>query len=191
MKLFFVRHGEIPANIHKIYAGRSSERLTDKGRKQANDIGRTLAQKDIEAVFHSPLLRTTETAAIISQHMVCEPIADNSFIELKMGPWEGLAEHEIASRYPDEWKRWNSQPAELSLKGRETLRQLQQRVVAGVRAIIVNNPSLKTILVVTHVAVIRVIILSVENRNLNQYKQIPVPNCGTFSFNSSDFNGLL
>lgn len=191
MRLFFVRHGEIPANIHKIYAGRSSEGLTTRGRKQAYEIGRTLAQDAIEAVFHSPLLRTTETAEIISQHMMCEPIADDSFIELKMGPWEGLAEHEVASLYPDEWKRWNSLPAELLIEGRETLHQVQQRVLAGVRAIIVNYPSLKTILVVTHVAVIRVIILSVENRNLNQYKLIPVPNCGTFCFNSSEFNGLL
>lgn len=191
MRLFFARHGEIPANIRKIYAGRSSERLTIKGRKQADEIGRTLAQQDIEAVFHSPLMRTTETAKIICQHMVCEPIADDSFIELKMGPWEGLAEHEIASLYPDEWQLWNGRPADVFIEGRETLRQLRQRVLAGVRAIIVNNPSLKTVLVVTHVAVIRVIILSVENRNLNQYKQIPVVNCGTFCFNSSDFNGLL
>lgn len=191
MRLFFVRHGEIPANIHKIYAGSSSEGLTVRGRKQADEIGRTLAQQDIEAVFHSPLMRTKETADIICQHVVCEPAADDSFIELKMGPWEGLAEHEIESLYPAEWKLWNSLPADLFIEGRETLHQLQQRVLSGVRDIISNNPSLQTVVIVTHVAIIRVIILFVENRNLNQYKQIPVPNCSTFCFNSTDFKDLL
>jgi broad specificity phosphatase PhoE len=191
MKLFFVRHGEIPANRDKIYAGSSSERLTLVGRKQADEIGRILAQHNIEAVFHSPLMRTKETAEIICQYMACEPRADESFDELKMGPWEGLTEHEIASRYPDQWRLWNSQPANVLIAGRETLSQLQRRVLTGVRAILSKAPSLQTVLIVTHVAIIRVIILSVENGNLNHYRQIPVPNCSVFSYNSIDFKDLL
>lgn len=52
-----------------------------------------------------------------------------------MGPWEGLSETDIEKRYPDEWNIWNRRLAELKLAGRETLDDLLERVLTGVRNI--------------------------------------------------------
>ena len=141
MNWYFIRHGEIGSNKRKVYSGRSSEPLTEHGVKQVEAACDELARLNIEAVYCSPLARTRQTSDIIVSSMGRDiPVFyDNSFIELKMGPWEGLAEHDVEIRYSEEWKLWNSHPAELALEGRETLDELQARVISGMQAIRNNS----------------------------------------------------
>ncbi|MBT3258760.1 MAG: histidine phosphatase family protein [Deltaproteobacteria bacterium] len=177
MKWYFVRHGEIESNIRKVYAGWSDERLTARGRKQAVATARRLKEIDFSDVYASPIRRTMETAGIIGDTLGFAPIPDDGFKELKMGPWEGLSEHEVADRYPDQWEIWNTRPAELAVDGRETLQEVLERVLYGINKIKEKEPD-GSILVITHVAIIRVLILHAENRDLNEYKQVPVPGNG-------------
>ena len=55
---------------------------------------------------------------------------DPAFNEMKFGAWEGKSESSIQHQYPL-WsgRLWNSSPHQLKLPGRETLQQLQRRVV--------------------------------------------------------------
>ncbi len=176
MRLTLVRHGEIDANVNKVYAGRSDDPLNAIGRSQALAAGRQLDDKGIMAIYSSPLRRTMETATIIGDHIARVPKAIESFNELLMGPWEGLSEVEVAARYPDDLAIWSVRPAELRIPGRETLQELQQRALAGVREIQREWADGTSVAVVTHVAVIRVLLLWAEGRNLNEYKQVHVPN---------------
>ena len=204
MKWYFVRHGEIEANIDKVYAGWSDEGLTARGRKQAAEAAEALSGIGISAIYSSPIERAMETAGIIGNTLDLTPIPDEGFKELKMGPWEGLSEHEVADRYPDQWETWNTRPADLAVAGRETLQELLERVLDGVGRLrsgagarLKMNVEHRTsniqhrmgedragghgpgnVLVVTHVAIIRVLILHAENRDLNEYKQVPVPGNG-------------
>ena len=184
MKWLFVRHGEIPSNVNKVYAGWSEEELTPKGVRQAKDARKKLSELDIDAVYCSPLKRTKQTADIICENLDCLPITNEAFIELRMGPWEGLSEAEVADTYPKEWNLWNTRPAELNLQRRETLEQLQQRVLKGLVSIEENYIDDTSILIVTHVAVMRVIFLHSVLKSLNEYKTIPVENGGIFTFES-------
>ncbi len=176
MRLILVRHGEIDANVRKVYAGRSDDPLNETGRSQALAAAQELCGRNIRALYCSPLRRTTETATIIGRHISCTPKAVEPFNELLMGPWEGLSEAEVAERYPNEFAIWSVRPAELRIPGRETLLELQQRVLAGVQEIQHELSDTSCIGVVTHVAVIRVLLLWAEGRNLNDYKQVCVPN---------------
>ncbi len=183
MNWYFIRHGEISSNKAKIYSGRSDEELTETGCKQVREASRGLVAIDIDAIYCSPLIRTRQTAEIVVDELGWTvPIKiDESFNELKMGPWEGMAESEVEKQYPEEWAIWNKTPANLALEGRETLTQLQDRVIDGIKNIS-RFQSYKNILVVTHVAIIRVIYLHSTRKELNKYKSIEVNNAKIFNF---------
>ncbi len=175
MKMLLVRHGEILSNIKKVYSGRSNEELTDRGAAQAVDISKKLKNYNIDAIYSSPMKRTLQTAGIIGEALKQNVRSDESFQELKMGPWEGLSEDNVAQTYPEEWKMWLKKPADLRLVGRETLDELLERVLMGIRKIY-QKSSDETVLIVTHVAIIRVLLLWHSGKSLNLYKSIDVPN---------------
>lgn len=130
MKFFFIRHGEIASNVRKVYAGWSEEPLTERGVRQAEKAGELLKGKGIDALYCSPLRRAVQTAEIIGKAVGKVPVKDAHFKEMGLGPWEGLSEDEVERRFPEEWGIWNTRPAELRLAGRETLAELQGRVLA-------------------------------------------------------------
>src|SRR4051812_39682238 len=45
-----------------------------------------------------------------------QPILDDRFGELRVGPWEGSTEDEIAERWPEHWQRWRSEPYALEVE---------------------------------------------------------------------------
>ena len=78
-------------------------------------------------------------------------------------------------KFPVGWKIWNSKPSELKLDGRETLRELQHRTLRAIKKIS-NNSDFSRILAVTHVALIRALIIFYNNLSLDEYRKIDVPN---------------
>lgn len=183
MNWYFMRHGQIASNLKRVYSGRSEEVLTDTGREQVRQASRQLAGVEIDAIYSSPLARTRETAEIVIAERGWDLTInlDDRFNEFKMGPWEGMAEDDAAAQFPAEWAVWNHTPADLVIDGRETLAQLQLRVLDGLRAI-ANMTSHGSVLIVTHVAVIRVVELFATGRKLNDYKKIAVDNARIFKF---------
>ena len=180
MNLILIRHGEIDSNIRKIYSGRSSEPLNLVGRNQAELAARQLHGLQIAALLTSPLRRAVETAGIIGRQLDLNPRSSDFLNELRMGPWEGLSEAEVESRYPAEFGTWNSRPADLNLDGRETLEELRRRVTGGLLGLGEHYGGAQ-IAVVSHVAVIRVLILESQGRPLNDYKTVSVPNATPIS----------
>lgn len=174
MNLLMIRHGEIPSNVNKVYAGRSLERLTEKGVQQAKQVSKKLKNYKVDALYSSPIQRALQTAQILSKVIGIDLRVDDSFRELEMGPWEGMSEADVEKRYPNEWSIWNSSPAELKLSGRESLDDLLQRVLTGISGIKAEHSG--NIVIVTHVAIIRVLLLWHANMSLNLYKTIHVPN---------------
>jgi probable phosphoglycerate mutase len=181
MNLLMVRHGEILSNIKKTYAGRSAEGLTPKGICQAEEVAERLTSYNVDIIYSSPIQRAVQTAEIIGKKIGKDIVIDNAFREMELGLWEGLSEDDIAQMYPGEWDIWNSRPAELTLSGRETLDELLKRVLTGLKEIYLNNNDWR-IVTVTHVAIIRVVMLCNTKKSLNLYKTIHVPNADIFNF---------
>ena len=177
MKWYFVRHGEIESNVRKIYAGWSEEGLTRKGRQEATEAAKIVSNFNIDSIYTSPLRRAVQTAEIIGDFLEKRLIVEEIFKELKLGIWEGMSEGEIQSYFPNEWKNWTTSPAELILEGRETLQELVERVLAGLKRVKQREGD-GSVLVVTHVAIIRVLLLHVRKMDLNLYRTIPVPGNG-------------
>jgi alpha-ribazole phosphatase/probable phosphoglycerate mutase len=179
MKLLLVRHGEILSNTKKIYAGKSKERLTDRGIYQVHEVAGKLKGRRIHALYTSPIQRAIQTAEIIGNVIGKEYVIEDNFREMELGPWEGLSEEKIPELYPHEWEIWQKCPDTLNLPGRETLEELLNRVLTGVRQFY-DKIIDQTLVVVTHVAIIRVLLLWHAQKSLKLYKQVHVPNAEIF-----------
>ncbi|HWP30887.1 MAG TPA: histidine phosphatase family protein [Fimbriimonadales bacterium] len=70
--LFFVRHGEVDNPKRVEYHRLPGFPLTEKGRDEAKSAGRYLAPQGISLLYCSPLMRTEQTAEIIST--LCENV---------------------------------------------------------------------------------------------------------------------
>ena len=189
MNWYFLRHGQINSNLNKVYSGRSDEPLNAQGLKQAAQPAELVSSRSIDRVISSPLARAGQTATVVASANNLKVSFDQAFNEMIFGPWEGLSEARVKQQYPLEWTLWNSQPHELKLRGRETLDQLQARGIAGMRHIEAEAESVgkeSSILVVSHVAVIRVVALYAQGLPLADYKSIQVDNCQLFPISISE-----
>lgn len=173
-KIYLIRHGLTESNKKKIYAGWCEEVLCKEGLNAISEIGRKLKQFRIDKIFSSPIRRAVQTAEIINSFLKVGIEIEENFKEMKMGPWEGLSENEVAEKYPEEWKIWNTKPSELKMKERETLRELLLRAMEGIKRISGLDGS--RIIAVTHVALIRVLMIYYNNLSLDNYRKIDVPN---------------
>ena len=171
--VYVVRHGQTASNLRHRYAGREAEPLTPEGRRESSRMALELRDAGLRAVWTSRIARARETAAILSSALEI-PLRDEARLdEMLLGPWEGLTEGEIAGQYPREFQTWNTRPDLLHLSGRETLSELADRV----GPVIADAASqTEPVLLVTHVALIRVLALTVLGLDLAAYRRLPVPN---------------
>lgn len=65
MKLYIVRHGEVPHNALKQY-NNENEDLNENGIKQANELKEKIKNINYDIIISSPLLRAKHTAQIIN-----------------------------------------------------------------------------------------------------------------------------
>lgn len=118
-RIALVRHGRTEWNAARRMQGTTDIPLDDVGRAQAEQAAAALASLgDWTHVVASPLLRASETAAIIAARLglpLHAPIA--ALAERDCGEAEGLSVDEANARWPD-----------LDYPGAETLEQLGRRM---------------------------------------------------------------
>jgi probable phosphoglycerate mutase len=102
-EIYLVRHGETEWNALGRFQGKLDSALTDAGAKQAEAIGKRLAELDVpvDAFLTSPLGRTRHTATIIAQ---CARLpaaqCDDRLAEVSLGSWDGLTHVDIDAQWP-------------------------------------------------------------------------------------------
>ncbi|MDD6190954.1 MAG: histidine phosphatase family protein [Firmicutes bacterium] len=192
-RIILVRHGETKQHDEPMFIGQYDVPLSDKGRMQAEALGREIAEmiiEDVEAealgmdkfgrepmpaierIYCSDLGRTVETAEIICgkvNDILPEPVyvkKDSGLREINLGDWDGRPVSEIRSEYPEEYVRRGSELFSYKRRegGGENFYDLQYRVLAAFREILRNDDG-KNIIIVAHSGVIRVL----EN-NINGMK---------------------
>ena len=62
MRVYIIRHGESENNIRKLWTGWMDVHLTEKGREQAKNAGKLLADVRFDKIYSSDLIRARETA---------------------------------------------------------------------------------------------------------------------------------
>lgn len=79
-KIYFVRHGQIDANVRKIHSDETFP-LTEQGHAQAKFIAQRAAKLPIEAVVSSTMVRSRETAEHIAEALGLVPEYSDLFVE--------------------------------------------------------------------------------------------------------------
>jgi len=172
-QVYLARHGQTESNLVRRYAGYSAEPLTETGRGQISGLAAQLGLCGIAEIWTSAVARARESAHLVSQMLSAPVRVDSRLNELRMGPWEGLTEAQVADRFPDAYALWCTLPDRLVLDGRETLEAVAARVTAAMRDA-ASRPG--PVLLMTHVAPLRVAVLHTLGLPLGLYKRVHVSN---------------
>ena len=90
LHLLFIRHGETQDNIDKILQGWRDTSLTEKGLREAQVLADKLRGQQIDAIYHSPLLRMRQTIQPILDQLPEIPVFPDPDLRGQMlGDFEG------------------------------------------------------------------------------------------------------
>jgi len=184
VRIYLIRHGEIESNVQKTYAGTSEESLNPNGERQVRLLSSRLEGKGISRIYTSPLTRAVETAKILSQKLKVPVIVEKELREILLGPLDGLSHTQVIAQYPEVWKMWNETPAEVRLEGMEPLEAVQQRILSVLKKWCLSHSEETIVAAVTHLAVLRCLLLYYQGRALNDYRQIEIFNANAFAFDT-------
>ena len=121
MLIYVARHGETAWNVENRICGRTDLPLTERGRRQAEELARSLAGLGIGLILTSPLVRARETAAAAAAVTGAPVRTEPRLVEQHFGSFEGrdrgeaawqAAKRQLACRCPGGKgeNRWRSSP---------------------------------------------------------------------------------
>lgn len=147
MKIYLIRHGESSSDIEDRYGGAYDDHLTPVGRSQAKELVVKLADKNIEVIFSSPLLRAKETADILKQMLGCDlKIAENLKERNRYGFLSGMKKSDARLKHTEEVE--TAKDYKNSIKGAETYEDFKKRVVIAFDEL--SNAKFDSIVIVAH-----------------------------------------
>ena len=149
MNLYVVRHGETIWNVEKRVQGITDIPLTEKGKKEAEELQELISTLNIDVVISSPLDRARETAKILIDSKL--PI--NTDDRIKERDW-GMNEGALISEV-DRWDCWDV-ILNTKVQNIECIQDFMDRVSNFIEEIKAKYKD-ENVLIVTHSAVSRVI----------------------------------
>ncbi len=171
--IYLVRHGQTAWNKEEIFRGRTDIPLDETGLKQAELVGQYFKGMEIYAIYSSPLSRAWQTAQKVAQFHDLKVQPLQGIIDMSFGNWEGRPHQEIRESDSKTYRQWVETPHLVRLPGGESLDDVRVRAMAAVEEVIRNHPG-KTLVLVTHRVVNKVLIcgiLSLDNSHFWQITQ--------------------
>jgi probable phosphoglycerate mutase len=185
-RIVLVRHGQTAWNREVRFRGRADLALDDFGLKQAEATGRYLARRwPLDAVYASPMRRALQTAeAIAGAHGVtAQPF--EGLLDIDFGAWQGHSPQEVAERYPDLLQAWWEAPHTVHVPGGESLDDVRDRVVAGLRHVVKHHRG-QTIALVGHTVVNRVLLCAVLGLGNEHFWRLRQDTCAVNVFDANE-----
>ncbi len=173
------RHGETTWNLAGRYQGRLESDLTPRGESQARALAAALRVMPgplatlPKRIISSPLRRCRNTAAPLAELLGLPIEIDDRLIEIGHGSWEGLLREEIAEQDPVRYAAWRTAPASVRFEGGEMLADVAKRWHDFAAELAAAS---EATVVVTHDAVVRIALLLLEGRPLDDLWKVPVEN---------------
>lgn len=188
--IYIIRHAETEWNVESRLQGRLDSPLTKKGRQDAMR-DRDFFRDKIDLIISSPSQRAIITSEIIRDELNIPIIINEGLSELNHGAWQGLTIDEIKNNYQDAYYDFmNNHDTFSPIGGGESFIELKQRVINTMKPIL-NEGMNKNILVVSHGAVMQIILLMLNNQGLDKLKYISVPKNSTIIKIDKDFYEIL
>jgi probable phosphomutase (TIGR03848 family) len=132
--LLLIRHGENDYSKTGKLAGRMpGVVLNERGRKQAEELGKALANAPLAAIYSSPLERAMQTAEPIAKAHSLKVTPVPGLLEANVGEWQGKSVRRLAlSKY---WRVVQNAPSRARHPGGESFAEVQVRIVSALEEI--------------------------------------------------------
>lgn len=155
MRLLLLRHGQTTSNVAgALDTGAPGADLTELGRAQAVAAATVLAERDIESLHCSTLVRTEQTVAPLAEKLGLRPTVHDELREVTAGQLEMRTDTESAHAYRHMIASWLlERDLDVRLPGGESAHEFLERYDAGIDRIRATTRG--TALVVSHGAAIR------------------------------------
>lgn len=151
--VLLIRHGDNEwTESHKLAGRTPGVHLNEFGRRQAEALGKRLAEAKLSAIYASPLERTLETAQAIAQHHNLEVKIRPGMVEVDYGEWTGEPVKKLAKTKT--WPIIQFYPSGAGFPNGETMYSMQTRCVQEINMLVANHPG-ETIAVVGHADLIK------------------------------------
>lgn len=156
------RHGATDHSLRKLFSGGltgADPALNETGLAQVRATADWLASSGLtfDGLVSSPVRRTRETAAVLSERLGLTPDRDEpGFAEMDFGVWDGLTFAEIQQQHPEEMAAWLGD-FETPAGGGESFAVVRERVLAA-RDRVVEAYAGRTVVVVSHVSPIKILV---------------------------------
>jgi len=173
--IVLIRHGETDWNIQGRYQGQADPPLNSQGVLQAQQLALALRNSDLQILYTSPLQRAKQTAQILSDELGIPEIDEPRLMEIHQGDWQTRLRSEIENLYPEIFKKWETNPWQITPPGGEHLSEVQTRVSAAINDILCRNTHQK-IGLVTHRIPIALIKVRYQDLDPDIVRSIDLPN---------------
>lgn len=174
MIIYLIRHGQTEWNENFRYQGSKDEELNPKGLEQASNVAETLKNCDISKIYSSPLKRALKTSEPLAKNLNINVDIINEFKEINLGKWEGKTWDEIKIEYKEFLETWSKDIAAIAPPEGESYLELKERVFNALYSLLPHNNS--NIVMVSHGAVIKVILCTILQMPLQNRAALDIPN---------------
>lgn len=168
VELILVRHGQTDWNKEFRLQGVTDIPLNEEGKEEARETAEKLKKSGIKpyVVISSPLKRAKCTSVIISSVLEIPFVINKNLIERNFGSLEGKNWKEICKLYPDLKRKDRKQAYNYQPFGGESSLDVFKRLVDFIN-FVKNNYEGKTVIVITHAGVLRMLFFMYRNQGLN------------------------
>ena len=168
-KLILIRHGQTDYTQDKRYCGHTNIPLNKDGRRQVRRLRSKLKKIKIDKVYSSDLRRAVQTAKLLFRGK--RVLKQKALREFDFGIFCGLTYKEVERLYPNIYDRWIKKPGSIKIPEGEDMRNFIQRVTAGLTKIASQNKK-KTVAIVSHGGVIRIMLIKILKLGLDRFWDI-------------------
>ncbi len=177
MHIVLTRHGQVEGIDPPRFRGRMELALTDAGRRQAKALADAIARRfRIDAVLTSPMQRCRDTGAAIAESCGVRDTVLPDIDDFDYGQWQWKTHAEAQAEFPSAFALWKRAPQWMRFPGGESLQDVASRTADALRGIRDQYHG-KTVALVAHDSVNRVILLQALDMPLSAYWRIEQEPC--------------
>ncbi len=184
-RFILIGHGETEWNRDERFRGRADLLLNDTGLMQADAAALKLKDREISAVYSSPLKRTLQTARPLAGRLGLSVEPHEGLIDINYGDWQGLSADEAIERDGILHDKWLKSPHEVHFPNGESLDIVRARVVSAIEELAEKHGD-DTVAIVSHKVVCQVLLCAMLGLDNSHFWQVRQDVCAINDFNFKD-----
>lgn len=172
-RIWLARHGEVEEAYHQVFGGSLDMDLSPLGHEQAAQLAKDWGNRQLDAIYTSPLKRARKTAQPISQQCGLVPEVLEDLRELDFGAWTGHHWHQVQEKFGVNAFDWLRELEQDRVAGAEPSSRFQERVERALDQVASSHPG-GQVLLVCHGGVIRVALASILKAPLSHLSGLEI-----------------